>query len=219
MKPCQAERIILCIDACDDRPGQQGGKQHSTLGTIKKCAEAFLLNKSAMNSEHQFAILPFKANTCYMGKFSNKVPDLQKQLQNITPNAPPEQPIPLSRIFDHVYDLVLRPEEEDESVQHVRIVIFYGRSGTCIVGDNVLSKFRNVLVDVLYIHRPVLSAKEHKRVTSNYLQLQSCLSEKSMCFATLCDSKLALKNTMRILMHPNLRLSTADVQNTVGCDN
>lgn len=215
MKSCPPEWIVLCIDACDDRPprfscGQQGGKQQSTLVTIKKCVEAFILNKAAMNSEHQFAILAYKANTTYVSNWSNKVPDLLKQVQNITPNPLPEQPTPVSRIFDTVYEKVLKNGEEDNPL---RIVMFYGRSGTCIMGDNVLLNNKNVLVDIIYIHRPVLSAKENKRVISNYSELRTCLSEKSLCFASVCDSLLALKYTMMILMHPNLRLRNIDVQN------
>ncbi|XP_034230835.1 uncharacterized protein LOC117639358 [Thrips palmi] len=215
IRPCHAERIVLCIDACDDRlrypGGPQGGKQFSTFGTIKKCAEAFLHNKSAMNPDHHFSLLTFKGNTCYMGPFNNKAHELVRQLQAMTPNASPDHPVPLSRVFDLVYDKVLKNEEEDEHMP-LRIVLFYGRSGMCVMGENVLSRFKNVLVDILYIHRPVLSAKENKRVISNFSELQSCLSEKSFCFASLCESLLALQYTMNLLMHPNIRVPNVNAR-------
>lgn len=212
MRPCPPERIVLCVDACEDWnapkfPMQQGGKHLSSYAVIKKCAEAFLSTKTAMNPNHQFAVMIFKANTQYMTPFDNKVTNIVKQLQSTVPNAPPDQPTNLARIFKLVHEKVFEhaDEEAGEHLQPLRIVILYGRPGVCTMDENVLSEYVNVVTDVLFIHKPILSAKEKKRVSTNFSVLQSCLSEKSLCGVALSDSYLALKHVMRFLIHPALR--------------
>ena len=200
---------MLCVDACEDRnaprfPLQQDGKLVSTYGIIKKCAEAFLLNKSAMNPDHQFAILILKANTQSMSNFDNKVANLIKTLHTTQPQAPPENPMELGRIFKLINEKIF-DEDDSEHPLPLRVIILYGRSGTCVVEENVLSECQNVITDILFIHRPILSGKENKRITSNLTALQSCLSEKSLCGVALSDSFLAFKHVMRFLLHPALR--------------
>ena len=211
MRPCPPERIVLCVDACDDChlpkfPIQRGGKHLSSYSVIKKCAEAFLLTKSAMNPDHQFSVLMLKAGTLYMTTpFENNVGQLIKQLHSTIPNPPPDQPTNIGRIFELVHEKVLKNEEEADNLLPLRIVILYGRGGICKMDENILSEYQNVVTDVLFIHKPILSAKEKKRVSSNLTVLQSCLSEKSLCGVVLSDSFLPFKNMMRFLIHPALR--------------
>lgn len=218
-QPCPPERIVLCIDSCEDRqarfPSQQGGKQHPspTFATIKKCAEAFIKNKLAMNPNHQFALINLnnKSNSPYpsTASFTNKQTELLKTLSciNAVPLPPPDQPTQLSCIFQLVNDRFLQDADDTQENLPVplRVIILYGRSGPCCMNENVLAKFSNVTTDVLFIHRPIMSAKEKKRLTTNLMELQSCLSGTAYCAAALSDSALALDHMMRFLTHPNLR--------------
>ncbi|KAK3914831.1 BRISC and BRCA1-A complex member 1, partial [Frankliniella fusca] len=203
---CPPERILVCVDACEDRPVRgfnQHVKQHSTFSTIKNCAEAFILNKAAMNQDHKFSVCVFKGQMNYMSGFHSRVQEHIKQIQAAVANQPSDQPYQLSHLFKYIYDKAIKEEEEGLPL---RVVLFFGRSGSCFLGDNVLLSCKNVIIDVLFLHKPVLSAKERKRIEKNLFELKKCLSEKSICSAALSDSPLALKSTMYFLMHPNLRV-------------
>ncbi|XP_026278082.1 uncharacterized protein LOC113206290 [Frankliniella occidentalis] len=208
LKPCPPERILVCIDAVEDKPIRSLNhhvKQLSTFDTVKNCAELFITTKSLMNPEHQFAVCQFKAQLILITGFHSRVGDHLKVIHGAIPNQATDNPYPyrLSALLKTIHEKAVK-EEDNERPLHV--VIFYGRSGSCILDENVLSPYKNVVIDILYLHKPLLSAKEKKRIIANLVELKKCLSEKSVCSVALNDNLLAYKYTMNFLMHPNQRV-------------
>lgn len=137
--PCnQPEKIVLVVDtALDEHCSEfqmQDGEMCSPLIMLKRGLEMFLLNKYAIDSRHQYAVIVLNENEAlWMLDFTSDVNKVLKVLHTLEPcNA--EDIFNLNSVFDVINEHVrLEPVRGDLMIPPayiVRAILFYSRSYT-----------------------------------------------------------------------------------------
>ncbi|XP_063824013.1 BRISC and BRCA1-A complex member 1-like [Ostrinia nubilalis] len=132
------ERIILCLDVCNDdsdtlfRLGD--GTTFTPINMIKRVLDFFLHSKHAINKRTEFALLIMKDNeACWLHNFTSNLKDIINIIDYIQREESTSESFNFQSIFQLLKDNIEIPEyKQGECIMPppyvVRTIILYGRS-------------------------------------------------------------------------------------------
>lgn len=172
----QPEKIVLIVDTALDETCEEN--QEQPLAMLKQAIQMFLLNKSAIDERHQFALMSLNSNEAnWLVDFTSDINLIVRELERLKDCAV-EDIFDLNSVFDLIKENVtLEPVKEDQTVPPtfvVRVILCYARSYTI----PQLTKTKEIeclltspyfTVDTVMIHEPP-SSDNHCAKISKLLQ-------------------------------------------------
>jgi len=160
------EKIVICLDISAEMEStlfsSRAGNKFTSLELAKRSIKMFVMHKSQMNPDHEFALIGCHSGAVLLQKMTKRVKNLFNSLEDCEMSSQSTEPLSMTEVFETINENVALPEPVDDVQAFpppfiVRLLLVYGRSHS--VPEALHSQAQKDLesspyffTDVLYIH-------------------------------------------------------------------
>jgi len=180
------EKIVICLDLSAEIEStlfsSRAGDKFSGLELAKQSIKMFVMHKSQMNPNHEFALLCFHDEAKMVHKMTKRVNKLLNTLEDCEmASQSSAEPLNMAQMFETIQESVNLPEiatniEKLPPPYIVRVLMVYGRSHSVpeamdSLAQKELESSPYFFTDVLYIHEPLSEDNSCEEVFDALCQL------------------------------------------------
>lgn len=179
------EKIVICLDLSAEIEStlfsSRAGDKFSGLELAKQSIKMFVMHKSQMNPNHEFALLGFHDEAVMVHKMTKRVKNLLNTLEDCEMSSQSTEPLNMAQMFETIRESVDLPEigqnvEKLPPPYIVRVLMVYGRSHSVpeamdSLAQKELESSPYFFTDVLYIHEPLSEENSCEEVFDALCQL------------------------------------------------
>lgn len=159
------EHIILVVDVCKEDGNSPfrlaDGTKYAPMHMVKRAITLFLLNKHAIDSQHQYALVVLHESPIWLHDFTHNPRDIIAELEELE-DATATPHCDMSELFDLIHEQITLPQCSNPAVVPpdfiCRTILLYGRSQCLpqfLEGKTAFSKLAenpHFFLDILYMH-------------------------------------------------------------------
>ncbi|XP_002740178.1 BRISC and BRCA1-A complex member 1-like [Saccoglossus kowalevskii] len=208
------EKIVICLDLSSEMNTipfmSKDGTKYPPLQMVKRAINIFVHTKTAINRQHEFALVVLQDNALWMHNFTSNTEEFCYVLADLN-NDSDIDTFDMSSLFDLIYEKVdLPPIKGNIEIipppYIVRTIMIYGRSN-CVPEfhsgqetQKILMQSPYFFMDIFYIHEAPAESNYCEEIFDSLCELDE--GGKSFVFEVGRNPTYLHDNMAKLVAHP-----------------